>query len=51
MDLKHDFWSILDQTTYLALGRLCLMAIILKTRAIPVATGQTRHALAEFTPV
>ena len=36
--------------TYLAFGLLSFKVNILKTSAIPVATGQTRHAFTDVTP-
>lgn len=51
MHLKQDFWSILGQITYLASGLCCFNASSVMTKVIPVATGNTRQALADLTPV
>ena len=50
MHLKQDFWSIRGQMTYLALGLCCFNVSSVMTKLIPVATGNTRQALADFTP-
>ena len=45
MLLKHDFWSILDHRTYLAVGgRTLLRARRQSVMAIPVAMGTTKQS-------
>ena len=48
--LKHDFWSILCHTTYLAVGLSCFNVNIHKLSAMPVAMGPRNAELTEFTP-
>ena len=50
MDFKHDFWSILGQSTYLAFGLSCLKVSIHSTKLIPVAIGTTKQEVADCTP-
>lgn len=51
MHLKQDFWSIRGQITYLAPGLFSFNVRSVMTKLIPVATGNTRQALADLTPV
>ena len=51
MALKQDFWSIRDQTTYLACGRLSRRVIRHRTMAIPVETGATKASLILLAPL
>lgn len=51
MHLKQDFWSILGQITNLAPGRCCFNVSNVITMLIPVATGNTRQAFADLTPL
>ena len=48
--LKHDFWSIRLQMTYLAWGRNWRNANMHNTRAMPVAVGTTKHEATEVAP-
>lgn len=51
IDLKQAFWSILDHKTNLASGRSCLIAIMQRTKLIPVAIGTTKQPPDVFTPI
>lgn len=51
MHLKQDFWSIRGQITNLAPGRCCFNVSNVITMLIPVATGNTRQAFADLTPL
>mmetsp|Transcript_70140 Transcript_70140/g.196562 ORF Transcript_70140/g.196562 Transcript_70140/m.196562 type:complete len:237 (+) Transcript_70140:1056-1766(+) len=48
--LKHDFWSILDHTTYLPAGRNCRWANSTRVIVNPVAVGSTQQAFAALMP-
>ena len=48
IDLRQLFWSTLNQTTYLAVGRCLRNEVIQRERLIPVHNGTTRDA---FTPL
>lgn len=50
MLLKQDFWSIRDQSTYFALGRDERKLNMLRTKAIPVATGIIKHSILCWIP-
>merc|ERR1719300_218025 len=50
MLLKQDFWSILDQITYLACGLLFFKANIERVSAIPVAMGTRKQSFTDETP-